>query len=226
MLYAIVHKNRVVLGPLAWAQKYFTDVLKIRYRVSANIPSVAPESFPYKIDDNTEIYEVNEDRPHIDSMIQQYHGPHWDISQNPVVARYDIVDLDIKSARTNFKHKAAFERYKKEVSGTTITIQDTKVKLSTARNNVNVFTQKLLILQDGETCKWKFGEQWLELTKEDLVSIIKAITDHVQSAFDWEADIHNKLDGINVLKDLHNVEIVEKPELPQKKSEMNNADNQ
>jgi hypothetical protein len=211
MLYAIVHKNRVIVGPLAWARKYFTEVLKIRHRIDSSIPETAPVEFPFVVDENTAIYEAVENQPPIDSMIQCYHGPHWDTTQNPVVANYDVFDHDIETARNNFKTQASFERYKKEVSGTKVTLNDVEVSLSTVRGSKEPYIQKLLSMEDDEVCKWKFENVWMNLTKEDLKFIIKAIDTHVQSTFDWEADIHDQLDTINVLVDLHTVEIVEKP---------------
>lgn len=209
MLYALVHKNRVIAGPLVWTQKYFTDVLRVRHRISANIPGVAPSEFPFIIDENTAIYEAVDNQTPLDPFTQCYHGPHWDITSNPVVANYDVVDLDIVSARNNFKQVAAFERYKKEISGTKITLQGVEIQLSTQKGSKEPYIQKLLSMIDTDVCKWKFQNAWLDLTKDDLTTIIRAIDSHIQSTFDWEANIHSQLDAINVASELHSVKIVE-----------------
>lgn len=207
MSYAIVHKGRVIVGPLAWSQKYFTDVLKIRHRISANIPGQAPEEFPYTIDDNTAIYEATENQPQYNAMVEYLYGPQWDTAQNPAVATYEVKDLDIDSARGNFKILAAHERYKKEVSGTTVTVQGTDLKLSTLREARDPLVQKYVTMNDGDTVNWKFDQQWLVVSREDVKAAIAAIDQHVQAAFDWEAGIHAQIDAATTSADLLNIEI-------------------
>jgi hypothetical protein len=207
MAYAIVHKGRVIIGPLAWTQKYFTDVLKIRHRITANIPGQAPEQFPYVIDENTSIYEVVENRPEFNAMIEYHYGPLWDVSQNPAVASYEVRENDIESARNNFKILAAHERYKKEVSGTTVTVQGIELKLSTLREAREPLVQKYVTMGDADTVNWKFDQQWLTVTRNEVKSVIAAIDQHVQAAFDWEAGIHASIDATSDLRALLNIQI-------------------
>jgi len=207
MSYAIVHKQRVILGPVAWAQKYFTDVLKIRHRITANIPGQAPEQFPYVIDENTSIYEVVEDRPEFNAMTEYHYGPQWDISANPIVASYTVEQQTVESARENFKILAAHERYKKEVSGTKVTINGTEIAISTHRGDRDVYVQKYLSLNDEGTINFKFGQQWVNLSKQDLNNIITAINTKVQSAFDWEANIHTQINDAETTEQLMAIEI-------------------
>jgi hypothetical protein len=103
MAYAIVHKGRVIVGPLAWAQKYYTDVLKIRHRITANIPGKAPEELPYVIDENTKIHAVEENKPEVDLMTQYHYGPLWDLTGDVVVANYEVREQTIEDARNNFR---------------------------------------------------------------------------------------------------------------------------
>ena len=207
MTYAIVHKGRVIVGPLGWTQKYFTDVLKIRHRITANIPGQAPEEFPYVIDENTSIYEAVENRPEFNAMVEYHYGPQWDVAQNPAVATYEVRDIDIESARNNFKILAAHERYKKEVSGTTVAIRGIDLKLSTHREAREPLVQKYVTMGDADTVNWKFDQQWLVLTRDEVKSVIAAIDQHVQVAFDWEAGIHTQIDATTELRALLDIEI-------------------
>jgi hypothetical protein len=207
MLYAIVHKNRVVVGPLAWAQKYFTNVLKIRHRVQANIPGQAPEEMPYTVDEHTAIYEVVENKPELDPMVQAYRGPLWEISQTHVTANYEVHDHQIATARNNFRHLAAHERYKKEIAGTKTTVQGMEVTIDTARGNREIFVQKFLLMGNDDTVNWKFPEAWLTLTKTDLGQVVQAGAQHIQDCYDWEKAINDQIDAAENAQQLYAIEI-------------------
>jgi hypothetical protein len=212
MMYVIIHKGRVVVGPLAWAQKYYTDVLKIRHRVQANIPGQAPEEMPYVIDEHTKIHEATEVKPPFDPMIEYHYGPLWDTTGDVVVANYEVRDLTVESMRNNFKALAAHERYKKEVSGTKLTIQDTEVSIATTRGERDNYVQKYMLMGEDETINWKFHEGWLTLTKEEMHAVVQASVGHVQAAFDWEKDINDQIDVAVSADELYAIEIEPKKE--------------
>lgn len=211
MLYAIKHKNRVVLGPLAWAQKYFTTVLKVRHRIDTNVPGKAPEVMPWIINENTSVHEVIKNEPNLDTMTQAYHGPFWDMSNDVVIANYEVRDLPIESARNNFRAIASFERYKKEVSSVKTTLQGIEVTADTSREGRNIFLQKYLLMSDADTVNWKFPEAWLILTKQELGVVIQVGSAHIQAAFDWEKDINDQIDSAQTAEELHAIKIVQNP---------------
>jgi hypothetical protein len=211
MAYAIVHKGRVIVGPLAWAQKYFTDVLKIRHRIQASIPGKDPDELPFVIDENTKIHAAQENKPEIDLMTQYHYGPLWDLTGDVAIANYEIREQDIESARNNFRAYAAHERYKKEVAGTKVTIQATEVSVDTTREGRAAIIQKHTLLADGETANWKFPEGWLTLTKSDLSAVVAAADLHVQQAFDWEKTINDEIDAATTAEELHAIEIEPAP---------------
>lgn len=211
-MYVIIHKGRVILGPLAWAQKYYTDVLKIRHRIQANVPGQAPAELPYVIDADTKIHEAVEVKPPIDPMVQYHYGPLWDTSADVVVANYEVHDLTIESMRINFRALAAHERYKKEASGTKVTIQNTEVSIATTRGERDNVIQKFLLTGADETVNWKFPQGWLTLTKEELGQVVAAANNHVQSAFDWEKAINDQIDVAETAEALYAIEIEPKRE--------------
>jgi hypothetical protein len=214
MLYAIKHKNRVVSGPLAWAQKYFTTVLKVRHRIDATIPGKAPETMPYTVNEDTSIHEVVKNEPELDTMTQAYHGPFWDTSGDVIVANYEVHDLEIASARNNFRAVAAFERYKKEIANTKAEVQGIEVTVDTSRDGRNIFVQKFMLMGDDDTVNWKFPEAWLTLTKAELGLVVQVGADHIQAAFDWEKGINEQIDAAETAEELHAIVIVEKQPNP------------
>jgi hypothetical protein len=205
MSYVIIHKNRVIVGPMDWSQKYFSNVLKIRHKILANVPGTAPETFPYIIDENTEIRKVIENRPELNPMINYYYGPLWDLSDEIVIANYEVKEVAIETARDNLRSILAAERYKKEVAGTKILLGSSEVTLDTSREGRNIFIQKFLLMTDIETVNWKFPEGWFVLTKSDLGAVVQVGANHIQSAFDWEKETNSKIDSCQTLEDIINL---------------------
>lgn len=205
MAFVIIHKNRVIAGPLPWSQKYFTTVLKIRHKIDSNIPGIEPEVFPYVINEDTVIRKAVENRPELNEMIHYHYGPLWDFSKDTVVANYEVKEVSIETARDNFKTLLAAQRYKKEIVGAKITLREKELSLDTSREGRNVFIQKFLLMSDTETVNWKFPECWFNLTKDELGQIVFAGASHIQSAFDWEKEIAEKIDAAQTIEELLNL---------------------
>ena len=208
MSYAIIYKNRVIVGPMDWKQKYLTDVLKIRHRIEANIPGVAPEILPYSIDSDTYIQTVIENKPEIDFMTEYHYGPLWDLTPDVVIANYEVKDIEIPDARNNFRTIAANTRYNKEISGLKLTVQDLEVSIDTSREGRNIFIQKYILMNETETINWKFPEGWLDISKNELKTIVESASNHIQSAFDWEKDINVLIDTAEAKEQLKEIQIV------------------
>jgi hypothetical protein len=217
-MYAIIHKGRVIVGPMGWTRGYFTDVLKIRHRITASLPNEAPSEFPFVVDEDTVIKQATENRPECNPMIQQYYGPLWDVSGEVAVANYEVHDLSIESAQNNHKILAAQARYKKEIKGIKVNVQNTEVTVDTDRGSRDIFAQKYLLMTELETINWKFPEGWLTLSKTELGTVVAASTQYVQECFDWEKNIVDEIMATTTLEQLLDIEIVEKestPELPE-----------
>jgi hypothetical protein len=210
-MYAIVYKNRVVLGPMGWSQRYFTNALKIRHRITANIPGKPPSQMPYRIDNDTAIHDVIENKPEFDIMTQGIEGPYWDVSSDTIIANYVVKDQPIESVRNNLRKIAAGERYKKEISGVKVEVRSMFVTCDTSREGRHIFIQKLLLMNTGDTVNWKFPEGWLILSKNELAMIVSAGAAHIQAAFDWENSINDLINQATTINALNAIEIVETP---------------
>lgn len=194
-MFVVVHKGRVVLGPMGWKQKYFTDVLKIRHNTKVDVPGVAPEVLPLAIGENTAIHRVIINQPEIDTAVEYLYGPIWDLSSDTVVANYEIRDLSVVDARNNFRTIAATERYKKEIAGFKLVVKDTEVFIDTSRESRTIFVQKVLSMEDYDVVNWKFAEGWISLSKKDLIYIVSELNKYIQAAFDWEKLVNTEIDS-------------------------------
>lgn len=207
-MYAVVYKNRVIVGPMEWNRGLYEGSLK-KHGVSNTLPRIAPEQLPYVVNDDAKIMRVEEVRPEINPMVEYHYGPQWDVSADNAIATYEVHETPIESARNNFKQLAAEERWKKEVAGTSVTINDTTVTVDTTREARGLFIQQFSIMDEGASVNWKFPEAWLLIDKSDVKQIVDAIASHIQQSFDWEASINQQIDQATTKQQLVDIIITE-----------------
>lgn len=210
-MYAVIYDNRVQVVQTSWNRAMFQGALE-KKGIKQLLPRVAPETLPMIIDEHAKIMLVEEVRPEVSPLVEYYYGPLWEITETKAIANYEVHDTPIESARYNLKQLTADERYKKEIKGTTATIQDHLVTIDTNRGARDIFVQKYLLMSENDTVNWKFPETWLTLTKTDLGSCVAAGAEYIQECFDWELNICEQIDLAENKQQLLAIEIVEQPE--------------
>lgn len=218
-MYALVHKERVLVGPMKWNRGLFEGALA-RIKVSGHVPRLAPDAdkLPIVYDADTKIMPARYETPDHNTRIQRTYGPFWTFDNDIAVGTFAIKDKEIEFVKADLKNEAAAERYRREVAGTTMDLKGTTVSLDTSRDGRNVFIQKYSIMADNETINWKFPEGWLNITKTELGSVVAAGAAYIQEQFDWEAAKATEIDACTTLTELDAVEIVPpepQPELPE-----------
>lgn len=212
MQYILVENKQIVhLGPIFWRHRFIQSELEdldVDYIVSPT----DPEGY-VKINDSFEIYPVELETPSYDSTYQQLAGPFWTFENNIASGTYTVVDRELDVIKNDLKALTASERYKKEIAGVKVTVQNTEVTVDTARGSRDIFVQKFGLMVEGDTVNWKFPEAWLLLTKNDLGTIVAAGASHVQASFDWEARIVVEIDTAETIDALKNIVIVEKTDI-------------
>lgn len=207
-MYAVIYDNRVLVGPMNWNRGMFQGALE-RKGIQYPLPRTAPDNLPLTINEHAKIMRVDEIRPTMNPLVEFYYGPLWDITEETAIANYEVHDSPIESMRYNLKQVAAQERYKREVLGTTTTIQDQTVTIDTNRGARDIFVQKYLLMTDSDLVNWKFPEGWLTLTKQDLGTVVQAGAQYIQSCFDWELNIAEQIDLAQTKQDLLAIIIAE-----------------
>jgi hypothetical protein len=210
-MYAVVYKNRVIVGPMVWNRAIFQGSLE-KEKIKVQLPRVAPENLPYIINEDAKIMLVEENRPPLNPLVEYYYGPLWDLTGNKAVANFEVNDTAIESARYNLKQQAAEERWKRETAGTKTVIQNIEVTVDTSRDGRNIFVQKYALMADDELVNWKFPERWLTLSRSELGQAITAGATYVQSCFDWERSISDQIDSSLTKQELLAIKIVDSHE--------------
>lgn len=200
-MFVLVHKGRVLVGPMGWNRAMFDGNLE-KLGIRFTLPRFEPESLPLTIDENTTVKRVEFAQTEYNQKTQYLEGPYWDHSGAVSIASYQVKDQPIDSVRARLKETLAENRWKREVAGTKTTIQNLQVTVDTARGSRDVFVQKYLLMAEDATVTWKFPEGWLTLTKSELGQAIQAGAAHVESAFKWESDKAIELDNCRTLTEL------------------------
>lgn len=216
-MYVLIHRDRVVVGPMLWNRAMFSAGLE---RLGINIPLSRTEpSTPLVLDDHTRIAYSRYEYPAFNPKTQFPHGPFWNLNEDVAVGTFEVQDKTIDQIKLELKQVLASERYSKEVSGTTVTINDVQYRISTERFSRDTFIQKYVAMGDSDTVSWKFSEGFVTLTKAQLGSIIQAINTKVQEAFDWELTKLQEIDSATTAQELDAIVIITPPVQPEQSEE-------
>ena len=216
-MYVITHHHdydEVLLGPIEWNPRFISSVLQSDLDLPGrpNILQSDEQKVPYQIYPNVWIRKVVEQREEINPKTQTHMGPYWsypNTEENYAIAEYRATNKPLEIVKSELKEQVAAERYRKEVAGVKVTIQNTEVTVDTNRGDRDVFVQKFLLMGDTDTVDWKFPEAWLSLSKTELGQIVAAGATHVQTCFTWELNKASEIDACTTHEELDAIVIVE-----------------
>jgi hypothetical protein len=205
-MFCLLEDNYIIYGPYNWNQRLFQMVLQDDHNINMELPYYNSEVFV--INDVLKIVPVDEvNIPEYNAIIHEVAGYTLMVKDNSVSMTYNIVDKSISTVKEQLKTRVAETRYNKEISGTYLNINGVDIKLYTDRASRNLYTQALQLGEFNKT--WKFGDVWLVLNQEQLVHVVTAIANHVQSAYDWEKSIVDAIDAANDLSILSTINVKE-----------------
>jgi hypothetical protein len=216
-MYALIHDEQLILGPIKYNYvmiNYELEELEINARLNSN----SYIHIPIQFDEKTFLLPAREVYPDYDGRTQKLSSSVWTIEKREeipaeVVFTYSSVDKDLDEIKSEIKMLVAPERWNRENTTITLTIQGVDISVSTSRENRLSLATKLL--SSSSSHNFKFGENlWLEITQSDLQQIIQSIDNKVQEAFDWELAKLQEIDSCTTINDVLNVEIVPPRILP------------
>lgn len=188
------NRQTVLLGPIDWRHRFIQSELD-DLEVECIVPPV--EQGYIQFTPELEIFPIAETQsPDIDTRYEDPVGPFWTINpDNTAIEAYTKQDKSLITVRQGLKDIVARQRYSREVSGTTATVDTVSINLSTARGDARTQWNNLLTTIGTGTINWKFSEGFLELDLADVELIVAAIAAHVQTAFDWEKAQNDAIDA-------------------------------
>ena len=209
---ALIHNNSLILGPMGFNVRMINSELE-ELEVEERITSQSYTDLPIHFTDNlTHLVLIEKDLPSHDSRYHNVGNFSWEIIQEDdvpikVLLTYTIVDKTLEEVKELRKQEVAPYRREKENTTVTLTINDTEVEVSTSREERLLLASKLAAAPGPHN--YKFSNTWLEVTTEELQTIVSAIDVKVQEAFDWELAKLQEIDACEIIDDVYDVVIRE-----------------
>jgi hypothetical protein len=213
---ALINNNSLILGPMGFNVRMINSELE-ELEVEERITPQSYTDLPIHFTDNlTHLLLLEKDVPSHDSKYHNVGNFSWEIIQEDdvpikVLLTYPIVDKTLEEVKELRKQEVAPYRREKENTTITLTINNTEVEVSTSREERLLLASKLAAAPGPHN--FKFQNTWLEVTTEELQTIVSAIDVKVQEAFDWELAKLQEIDACETIDDVYDVVIREQLEL-------------
>jgi hypothetical protein len=206
MIFILLENNQIIhYGPVEYNRNRFRSFLENDLEISFDLPNTLSDTII--INENVKIIKAELVYPvNFNSKIQEYSGPFWDFS-NPdlAIGTYGTADRNIDFVKSDLKSLVANNRWKKETSGMTLTVQGIEIFVTTERGERDIYLQALQLGADNKN--WKFVDKFLTLSLQELGYIVTAVVTHVQNAFDRESEIVSLIENATTLTELDNIDI-------------------
>ena len=210
-MFVIIHNDSVILGPMKWNRYRFENEIEEECEVTVTLSDRNDNLQSVIISDQIKILPIQgTDNPSYNPRIEHLHGPFWEFTDTTAIYSYVVQPLPVGTVKNQLKIECSAERYRREIIGTKVTVQNTEVTVDTARGNRDIFVQRFLLMGDNDTVQWKFPEGWLELSKSELGLIVSMGAAYVQAQFNWESAKIVEIDSCETLTQLVDV-IIEDP---------------
>ena len=184
-MYALINGQELLLGPIAFNYRMINSVLEEELEVEFRVTSQDYQNVPITFTEDIKILPARNDIPEYDPRFQSVAQTSHTITDTEVVFGYGVGDKTLEQIKGERKAGVAPERWNKENTTVTVTINGKEITVSTSRDNRLALVSKLLSGDGPYNFKFNDGV-WEEISKTDLQTILTEIDTVVQAAFDWE----------------------------------------
>ena len=212
-MYALIHNSQLILGPIQYNYRMINGELE-ELEIDARVTPRDYENIPIRFDDLTFLVPVTQIIPEHDTRFQSVGNFTWEIIQeneiwpSGVEMTYPISNKTLEQIKEEYKTRLPDIRRQKETQIIDVTINDTIVQVSTAREERVSFVSKLVSSPGPHNFKFE-NNVWLQITTTELEYVISQIDAKVQEAFDWEYTKVQEIDACETGEDVYNVVLIE-----------------
>lgn len=209
---ALINNNSLILGPMGFNVRYINselEDLELEDRITSQSYTELPIHFS---DGNTHLVLIEKVIPENDPKYHNIGNFTWEIiTENDipikVVLTYPIANKTLEEVKESRKKEVAPVRRQKENTVITVNLNETSVQVSTSREERLLLASKITAAPGPHN--FKFSNTWLEVTTEQLQTIISEIDTKVQEAFDWELAKLQEIDACETIDDVYAIVIGE-----------------
>ena len=180
---------------------------------------ISPQSYtdlPIHFSDNeTHLVLIEKVVPENDTKYHNIGNFTWEITKEndvpvKVLLTYPIIDKTLEEVKELRKQEVSPYRREKENTTISVNLNGTSVEVSTSREERLLLASKLSAAPGPHN--FKFSNTWLEITIEQLQTIVSEIDVKVQEAFDWELSKLQEIDACETIDSVYDVAIREQPQ--------------
>ena len=180
---------------------------------------ISPQSYtdlPIHFSDNeTHLVLIEKVVPENDAKYHNIGNFTWEIIKEndvpvKVLLTYPIIDKTLEEVKELRKQEVSPYRREKENTTISVNLNGTSVEVSTSREERLLLASKLSAAPGPHN--FKFSNTWLEITIEQLQTIVSEIDVKVQEAFDWELSKLQEIDACETIDSVYDVVIREQPQ--------------
>jgi hypothetical protein len=212
-MYALVNGQELLLGPIAFNYRMINSVLEEELELDYRVTSQDYKNVPIIITEDIRIIPARNDIPEFDPRFQGISQTSRTITDTEVVFYYNVSDKTLEQIKGEYKAGVKPERQRRENTTAEVIINNSTITVSTDRDNRLALTSKYVASPGPHNFKFDNGV-WLEITTEDLQTIIRAVDAKVQEAYDWELAKIAEIDACETKEAVYEVEIVPSIEMP------------
>jgi hypothetical protein len=206
-MYALVNGQELLLGPIAFNYRMINSVLEEELELDYRVTSQDYKNVPIIIAEDIRIIPARNDIPEFDPRFQGVSQTSRTITNDEVVFTYTVSDKTLEQIKGEYKVGVKPERQRRENTSIEVTINNSTITVSTDRENRLALIAKYVAGPGPHNFKFDNGT-WLEITTEDLQTIIQAVDVKVQEAYDWELAKLQEIDACETKEAIYAVEIV------------------
>jgi hypothetical protein len=212
-MYALVNGQELLLGPITFNYRMINSVLEDELEVDYRVTSQDYQSVPIIFNEEIKILPARNEIPEFDPRFQTVSQTSHTIADDEVVFVYTVSDKPLEQIKDEYKAGVKPERQRRESTRVEVTINNSTITVATDRENRLALTSKYIAGPGPHNFKFDNGT-WLEITTEDLQTIIQAVDSKVQEAYDWELAKLQEIDACETKESVYEVEIVPPVEMP------------
>jgi hypothetical protein len=212
---ALINNNSLILGPMGFNVRYINselEDLEVEERISPQSYTDLPIHFS---DNETHLVLIEKVVPENDTKYHNIGNFTWEITKEndvpvKVLLTYPIIDKTLEEVKELRKQEVSPYRREKENTTISVNLNGTSVEVSTSREERLLLASKLSAAPGPHN--FKFSNTWLEITIEQLQTIVSEIDVKVQEAFDWELSKLQEIDACETIDSVYDVVVREQPQ--------------
>jgi len=214
--FVLTLNNDIILGPLNWSSSEFNKVLNqhgsndmLSSDMLAYKHGVVPINNPLVIADTLKIYQVGEiiNDTGFDNILFNGTDISWDLTSGKAIGTYTPTELSIEHIKTTLKQNHRNKLDALEMTPIEVDIDGVTFTISATNWGRLFIMTKLLRLADGESCGWYNNKVKVSVTKDQLMIMLIAVDDYIDSLWDDEIPKIVEIDSCTTISQLKQIEI-------------------